>query len=170
MIWDALLVSAVATELGRRLEGARLRAIHLDPLGQRVFLFFREVTLGVDLTPGGGALTVSDPLAPIPGSHALPARVVDVTAPLDDRVLFIRLKRTRGTPGPWLCALELVTHQWNAVVAEGEELRVRGLLRSRAGERPLAVGALYRPPRPSVREGKDGRLSRARWRELLEDV
>ena len=170
LTWDSLLVAALAVELQRSLRHARLRAVHFDHEARQAHLFFREATLALDLHPERGTLVLGPPHPPTPGAHPLPCRVERVSAPPDDRVLLVEMRRRRGGGVPWLLAVELMTNQWNAVLAEGEERTVRALLRERSGDRPLGRGSPWLPPPPSPREGADGRLALERWLELLEGV
>lgn len=170
--WDALLTAATARELRRRLpahprEGARLRAFHLDHHARSLLLWFREGTLAFRLHPGAGALLLLDPAEPVEGARPLAATLRAVEAPPDDRILLLHLRKVRGGREPWLVAMELLTNQWNAVLAEGGDRRIRHILRERQGDRPIEVGGVYRPPPPTHREGIDGDLSLDRWRELL---
>jgi predicted ribosome quality control (RQC) complex YloA/Tae2 family protein len=175
--WDAPLTAAVAAALARRLgvaggrrRGARLRALHLDHEAQSLLLWFREATLLFRLHPAGGAALLLDPTEPLETARRLAATLESVEVPPDDRVLLLTVRKIRGGRERFTVAVELVTNQWNAVVAEGEERRVRHVLREREGERPLAVGSLYEPPPPSRREGASGDLDWERWLEILSGV
>lgn len=175
--WDAPLTAAVAAALTRRLgvttgrrPGARLRAILVDHEAQSLLLWFREATLLFRLHPGGGGVLLLDPAEPVETARSLSATLESVEAPPDDRVLLLGVRKVRGGRERFTVAVELVTNQWNAVVAEGEERRVRHVLRERQGERPLNVGSIYEPPPPSRREGASGDLGRERWLQILSGV
>ena len=165
--WDSLLVACVARVLRDRLEGARLRAVHLDRGDRSAILWFREATLAVRLHPERGALTLHEPRDPPPEARPLQARLRAVEAPPDDRVLRLGFLKVRGRNPVVDVVLELMTNQWNALVTEGPDRVVRHLLREREGERPLASGAPWTPPPPSDRAGRDGDLPLERWRMLL---
>ena len=167
LVWDAVLVQAVAVELRSRTLGSRLRAVHFDPVGRNALLFFREGTLALRLHPDVGALTLHGATDPLPPARALPCVLEEIVAPPDDRVLYLHLRRRRGRKVPYVLAIELATNQWNAVLVEGEGMQIRRVLREREGERALRPGLVYAPPPPSLREGVDGGLTLERWVELL---
>ena len=166
--WDAPLVRHLARELDELLSGSRLRALRLDGDARDLVLFFREHTLLWRLHPTRGGLRLLEPADPGPHDLRLPMRVRRIRAPLDERILIMELLPTRGGRKAMDLVVELLGNQWNAVVAEGPEARIRHVLVSREGDRPLTVGAGYQPPAPSPREGADGTLSLERWRALLE--
>jgi len=175
IVWDALLTAAVAEELrgelgtGRR-DGARLRAFTLDRDRRALVMWFRSATLVARLHPDEGALLLLDPAEPPDEVRNLAASLVAVQAPADDRLLHLYLRKVRGDRAGWIATLELMTNQWNAILTEGEERRIRHLLRTRRGSaRPLVVGERYDPPPPSERAGVDGSLSEAEWREIVGD-
>ncbi len=165
--WDSVLVAATRRELEGRLAGARLRAFLLDRGDRSLALWFREATLVARLHPTRGALTLHAPAEPPPGARPLQARLREVVAPPDDRILRLAFLRVRGRNPLVDVVLELMTNQWNALVTEGTGRTIRHLLREREGARPLAVGGAWAPPPPSAREGRDGRLTLERWRALL---
>jgi len=160
----------VAGELQQSLGGARLRAIHLDPVARTVLLFFREATLAVKLHPDDGAFALQEPMEPLAHARPFARTLVRVEAPPDDRLLLLHLRSVRGSREPWLLALELMANRSNAVLAEGDECRVRHVLREREGDAPLRRGLVYAPPPRSTREGLDGDYSLERWRALLTPV
>jgi predicted ribosome quality control (RQC) complex YloA/Tae2 family protein len=168
MTWDSLLTAAVARELHGALAGDRLRAIHLDHAGRSALLHFRRSTLVARLAPDDGRIVLGEVQDPLEEARPLAADVVEVEAPPDDRILLLRMRRPRGRREPVLVVLELMTQQWNLVVARGPDLRVRHLFREREGARVLRTGHPYRPPPPSDREGRDGELSLERWRAILD--
>jgi predicted ribosome quality control (RQC) complex YloA/Tae2 family protein len=174
LIWDPVLVASLARELRTRLTGARLRALHMDSVGQRVILFFREATLVAHLAPHEAGLVLEGPSEPIPLSRAFASAVVGVHAPPDDRVLELELRLARSRE-PRRIVLELLTNQVNVLVLQGEEGRIRHALVRRdgapapegRGSRALRPGLVYDPPPRSRREGADGSLSLDRWLALL---
>jgi predicted ribosome quality control (RQC) complex YloA/Tae2 family protein len=166
--WDAVLVGALAGELERRLRGARLRALYLDPGGRSALLFLREGTLAVRFRPEEAGVTLLDPSEPLPFARAYPATLEAVDAPPDDRLLLLRFRKARGRGASWLLALELLPNRWNAVWADGEGERIRHVLARREGDRPLRPGLPYAPPAASTREGADRNLPAERWMEILE--
>lgn len=168
--WDAPLVRHLAAELDRRLGGARLRALRLDGERRDLVLFFREHTLLWRLHPTRGGLRLHEPAEPGPADLRLAMRVRGVSSPPDERVLRVQLLPVRGGRQPMDVVVELVGNRWNALVTEGPEARIRHVLVTRDGSRRLSVGGSWSLPEPSPREGVGGDLTRARWRELLEDV
>ncbi|MDT8339986.1 MAG: NFACT RNA binding domain-containing protein [Longimicrobiales bacterium] len=165
--WDATLVAATARALRRRLRGGRVRAWQLDPVARRFTLYLREETVVWELHPTRLGLHLLAPVDPPAEARRLPARVVDVTAPPDDRVLSLALRRLRGAPARVDIHLELLPNQENAVLTEGSEGTVRALLRTRTGERPLRRGGCYHPPPPSGRAGATGDLPQETWAAVL---
>jgi predicted ribosome quality control (RQC) complex YloA/Tae2 family protein len=62
-----------------------------------------------------------------------------------------------------------MTNQWNALILEGEEERIRHLLWTRRStDRILSVGEIYTPPEGSRRRGIDRPLDSEKWREMVE--
>ena len=145
MIWDPCLARAVAAELGARLEGSRARALSFRREDLEVLVHFRDATLVVDLSPGRGVIILEPPTEPDEDAEPLPAVLVGVKAVSDERVIVMRFRRVRGRkPHPGLI-LELATNRWNAILAEGPEMRVRKRLRV-IRSRPLPVGQPWSPP------------------------
>jgi predicted ribosome quality control (RQC) complex YloA/Tae2 family protein len=167
MTWDSVLVAAAATELNASLGGKRLRAVHLDHHGRSALLHFPSVTLALRLHPEEGTLTRLEAGEPDPEASPIAGVVSEVLAPPDDRLLLIRGRRLRGSREAFLVAVELMTNQWNVVLAFGQDDRIRHVLRSRSDARVLRPGEAYLPPPPSTREGVRGDLSRERWHEVL---
>ena len=66
--------------------------------------------------------------------------------------------------------MELLGNQLNALVTEGSDRVLRHVLVRRQGKRNIVVGSQYTLPDPTRREGVDGTLSLARWKELLVPV
>jgi predicted ribosome quality control (RQC) complex YloA/Tae2 family protein len=167
--WDALLVRELARELDTRLAGHRLRAIRLDGSKRTLVLLFRELTLVWHLHPSRGALLLHPAADPASSDLRLASRVRQVHAPTDERILVVQLLPTRGRQR-WDLIVELLGNQWNALVAEGPERRIRHVLVRREGARTLQVGASYSPPAPSKREGSEAPIPLKRWLEVLEPV
>lgn len=170
IIWDSPLTAATAKDLDRALAGDRFRAFHMDRAGSSVLLYFRNATLTLRLAPDAGEIVLQEATEPLEEARTLAADVESVGAPPDDRVLLFRMRRPRGSRQPVLVAVELMTNQWNVVVAREWELTIRHVLRERTGGRPLRPGAAYEPPPPSSREGVEGDLTLERWKEILAPV
>jgi predicted ribosome quality control (RQC) complex YloA/Tae2 family protein len=168
MTWDAPLVSALARELAIRLKGDRLRA-HIFRWEEReITLFFRSGTLRWPLHPGRGWVTLDPPGEIPPEARPLSAQLQELYAPPDERILEMRLRRARGKVRRLRVVFELMTNQWNALLMEEEEERIRHLLWTRHLEdRPLVVGQKYRPPEPSSRRGIQDPFTAEEWRNLL---
>jgi hypothetical protein len=168
MVWDTLLVSALAEELDTLLRGARMRAHTFRWEARELALVFREGTLRWHLHPRMGWVTFS-PQGEVPeDARPLSARVVAVTALPDERHLEIRLHRDRGKRRTFRVVVELMTNQWNALLLEGEEGWIRHLLWTRRlDDRTLAIGHPYSPPRPSTRRGIETPLTLQEWRDLV---
>lgn len=171
MIWDAPLTAAVAKELESRLASARLRGHVFDWDRREVALFFRGHTLRWALHPRSGWVTL-DPAEDPPGSlRPLSAELLGVGALPDERVLRMRFRKVRGRVRDVQLVVELMTNQWNALMVEGPEERIRHLLWTRPQEdRPLVVGHPYRPPPPSSRRGIQDPPGREEWKAFLRDM
>ena len=167
--WDPLLVRELARELDDRLAGARLRALRLDGNGRDLVLLFRDATLAWPLHPERGAPVFLPASEPGPDDLPLASKVRCVRAPLDERILILELLPQRGR-GPRDLIVELLGNQWNALVVEGPEGRIRHVLVRRDAPRVARVGATYVPPPPSPRMGADGSLEERAWTEALEGV
>ncbi len=166
MIWDPCLARAVAAELRARLQGARARAVRLRREARVVLVHFRDATVEVDLSPRRGTVVVGLPTEPGEGAEPLPAVLAGVEAVRDERVIVMRFRRVRGRkPNPGLI-LELATNRWNAILAEGPELRVRKRLRI-VRSRPLPVGQPWAAPGDGRAAGTREIVDLERWRELM---
>jgi len=171
LIWDAPLCAAVARETAAQLDGARLEAILLDREPRNLLLFFREATLAFRLHPLEGDVALLEAREPPGQAHRCRARLREIVAPRDERLLLIQLQPPGGGAGPEGLVVELMTNQRNAIWIDVERNRIRRVLWEReVGERTLAAGARYRRPPPSDRKGIDEPLSLEAWRELLEPV
>ena len=169
MIWDPCLARAVAVELRARLQGARARAVHLHREARVVLVHFRDATLEVDLSPRRGTVVVGPPTEPDEGAEPLPAVLAGVEAVRDERVIVMRFRRVRGRkPNPGLI-LELATNRWNAILADGPELRVRKRLRI-VRSRPLPVGQPWAAPGDGRAGGTREIVNLERWKELVGDA
>ena len=166
MIWDPCLARAVAAELRQRLVGARARAVSFHREARVVQVDFRDATLEVDLGPGRGVIVVGPPSEPDVDAEPLPAVLARFEAVQDERVIVMRFRRVRGRkPHPALI-VELATNRWNAVFAEGPELRVRrrlGVVRSR----PHPVGQPWCSPAEGMGAPARTRVDLAGWRRLV---
>ncbi len=101
------------------------------------------------------------------GFRPLAAELLEVESPPDERILRFRFRKARGRVRSVQVIIELMTNQWNALLAEGEELWIRHLLWTRrSGDRVLEVGRAYRPPESSARMGVDDPLTDEEWRSL----
>ncbi len=168
MIWDSCLTRAVADELRGRLRGARARAVSFRREEREVVVYFRDATLVADLSANRGVVVVEPAMEPERDAEPLPAVLAEVEALWDERVLVMRFRRVRGRkPNPSLI-LELATNRWNAVYADGPDLRVRKRLRSVKGQ-VLRIGQPWVPP-----GGASGRARRevdgVGWRGLVEGL
>jgi len=169
MIWDAPLTAAVAKELNARLGGARLRghSFHWDD--RELVLFFRSETLRWSLHPRAGWVTLHPPLEPPEDSRPLSAKLVRVEAGPDERLLRFHFRKVRGHGRSVQVIVELMTNQWNALLVEGHDERIRHLLWTRRSKsRTLAIGAVYEPPAPPGRRGLERALTAEEWGELME--
>ena len=187
MIWDACLARGVAAELEERLRGERATAISFLRKERTVRVNLRDATLRVELAPRLGTITVGPASEREEGAEPLPAIVAGVRALPDERVIVVRFRRVRGKrPHPALI-VELATHRWNAVFAEGPELRIRRRLRVVGGKTPRVgqpwmgpgggrVAAGKGPGKESVgdwlagmaaAEGRRGMPERAEWDALM---
>lgn len=171
MIWDTLLVSALRRELEPLLGGDRLRG-HIFRWDQReLVLFFRSGTLRWHLHPEKGWMTLGAPEDPPEDARPLAAEVRRILAPPDERILEIHLQRPRGRARFYRLVVELMTNQWNALLLEGSEGRIRHLLWTRhLADRELVVGKRYHPPPPSNRKGIHASLDPGDWKALLEGL
>ncbi|MGI9628456.1 MAG: NFACT RNA binding domain-containing protein [Longimicrobiales bacterium] len=169
MIWDSCLVRAVAHELNQQIQGGRARASTFLREERQAVVYLRESTLIVDLSGGAGWILLKDAQEPPESADPLPARIAEVTTPHDERLLQIRFRRVRGKkPDPTLI-LELGTNRWNAVWAEGRELKVVRRLRV-DDRRPHQIGQPWEPRSGDERAGALGAMSREEWDRLLEGV
>ncbi len=129
MIWDACLARAVAAELHERLGGARATAISFLRAEREVRVNLRDATLRVELAPGLGTITVGPGSEREEGAEPLPAIVAEARALPDERIVVVRFRRVRGKrPHPALI-VELAANRWNALFAEGPDMRIRRRLR-----------------------------------------
>ena len=168
VLWDAPLVAAVARELGERLSDARLRAVRLDREARNLLLHFRSSTLLFRLHPLHGDVTLHEARDPAPEARTLKARLREVVAPPDERLLMLQLQPSGGSPDPEGLVIELMTNQWNAVWVDVGSGRIRRVLWPRElSGRTLAAGEPYRRPSPSERRGIDEPLTEEEWVELL---
>ena len=165
--WDSALVGATAAALDRRFGGARIQALHLDPDARRLSVFLREATLVWELHPERTGFRVVDPVPPPEEARRLPARLVGVSAPPDDRILILETRRVRGRPPRGRVILELIPNRENVIVTEGDDHTIRALLRTVEGERPVRRGHPWAPPPPTRRAGVDEALSPDAWDRLV---
>jgi hypothetical protein len=167
LLWDPLLVRQLARELDGALRGARLRALRLDGSTRDVALLFREATLVWCLHPAGGAPRILPPAEPASGDLPLTGRVRRVGSPADERIVVLEILPAHRGRSALDIRVELLGNQWNLVVTEGADARIRHVLLRRRGARDLVVGAAYAPPASSGREGCLEPLPFGRWQEIL---
>ncbi len=168
LIWDAPLTAATARELEARLGGARLSAALLDREPRNLLLFFREATLVFRLHPERGDVALLEATDPPGEARSLRARLREIHAPPDERLILFQLQPPGGAAEPEGIAVELMTNQWNAVWIAVGSGRIRRLLWPRElEERSLAPGEVYRPPEPSARRGIEKPMDEEEWTELL---
>ncbi|HSR42671.1 MAG TPA: NFACT RNA binding domain-containing protein [Longimicrobiales bacterium] len=171
LIWDAPLTAATARELEARLGGGRLSAVLLDREPRNLLLFFREATRVFRLHPERGDVALLEPTDPPGEARGLKARLREIHAPPDERLILFQLQPPGGAAEPEGIAVELMTNQWNAVWLAVGSGRIRGLLWPRELEgRSLAAGEIYRPPEPSDRRGIDAPMDEEEWMGLLTSV
>lgn len=161
--WDAPLTRQLAVELDRRLSGARLVAVRLDGDRRDLVLFFREHTLLWRLHPTRGWPLLRPPGEPAATDLRLAARVRAVVAPDDERLIRIELLPQRARQRATDLVVELLGNQWNAVVCDAADGRIRHVLVTRDGARSMRVGATWSPPPASGRAGRAGDLDRDWW-------
>lgn len=168
IIWDSLLTAALAQELDDRLRGQRVRAISFDYGARDVALFTRESTLLFRLHPQRGEILLDQPSEPPPEARPLPVRIRSVSSPPDERVLIFEMRRIRGARTATELVVELMTNQWNALLLEGPDRRIRHVLWSReSGGRHLQSGSVYQLPPLSTRLGlAEGEL-RDEWQDAF---
>ncbi len=167
MIWDSCLTRAVADEVRGRLRGTRARAVSFRREEREVVVYFRDSTLVADLSANRGVVVVEPAMEPEGDAEPLPAVMAGVEALWDERVLVMRFRRVRGRkPNPSLI-LELATNRWNAVFADGPDLRVRKRLRSVKGQ-VLRIGQPWVPPGASGRARRE--VDGEEWRGLVEGL
>ncbi len=176
MRWDPLIAAALARELENRFQRARLRALYLNGDDRRVLLFFREMTLALELHPTAGWLTRLPAAEPLDEARPLAARLVGVRDLPDESALVFSLQRVRGRDEGVELVAEWIGNRWNAAVVGYRSRVIRHVLVSREERaRSLTVGATYHPPPSTGREGADvlgaetesPGLGRERWREIL---
>jgi hypothetical protein len=167
LLWDPLLVRHLARELDGALRGARLRALRLDGSTREAALLFREATLHWSLHPAQGAPRVLPPAEPASGDLPLTGRVHRVGSPADERIVVLEILPIRRGRSALDIRVELLGNQWNLVVTEGADARIRHVLVRRRDRRDLVVGSAYAPPASSGREGCLEPLSLERWQEIL---
>ena len=169
MIWDALLVSALAEELKTLLHGKRLRGHAFRWSERELSLYFEEEALTWHLHPRKGWVIYTKGGGVPEEARALSAHIVDVRSPPDERILELSLRKPRGRIRAFRIVVELLTNQWNALLLDGETDVIRHLLWTRhSGPRSLSIGQRYTPPAPSTRLGIHAPLSEDEWTTLLQ--
>ena len=164
IVFDSVLVAALARELDGRWSKRRLDAVRFDAEERRVRLNFSDESWVWLLHPRAGVLA---PLAGGTGGSAAarpggtrsrgdrgllegPRRVMSVAAPPDTRSLILRLDGPE--PDDERLVFDLVTNRWNVLhVVAG---RVHSVLTPDLGRDPVRPGDSWNPP-----------VSRRRWAE-----
>ncbi len=164
--WDPILTAAIAAELNDTLAGARLKGIFLDHGAETLHVYFREMTVFVDLMPSGAGVELLGKSEPPEGSRTFPCTLSAVEPMADERVLVFVLTRIRGRGGAIRIVVEFAPSRRNATVVEGDEWTVRHVLLPHQGTRTPQVGRPY--PKPvSDRRGADTPLVLEDWLEIL---
>ncbi len=167
--WDSVLVRALAGELEGAFSGARASALELDAEERRLSLHFRDATLDWWLHPERAGLRIGPRRAATETAFRLPAVLVSVTAPPDERLLDFRFRRVRGRVRVVGLHVELVPGRETAIVTSGAEQRTSGWLRApRTPDGRVRMGQPYRPPAPTNRPGRLGELTEDEWTELAD--
>lgn len=167
--YDSLLVHYLAAELDERLRRRRLRGLALDPVRRIAVLEFDDDALSWHLHPTAGWLVsgraeVTPEMVPL----ARQTRVARVSAPPDERVIYIDLAAPRQPGRPKRLVVELLGNQWNLLALGVDERIVAALWRRRAGKRELRPGQRYLPPPTSgPRRGISAPITLEEWLGLF---
>jgi len=159
-----VLVRALASELDERLRGRSARpSLLFAPDLSATLVLDRGEALRFDLHPTRGWARIVS--APDDSGDEADARILGVSAPPDERVLFVELADLASFGSTRRrVVVELHTNQWNALVTAGGDDRIVSVLRGRdAGDRTLRIGARYRPPPPSHRYGAGDETREDAW-------
>lgn len=159
-----MLVRALARELDKRLRGRSARpSLLFAPDLSATLVLDRGEALRFDLHPTRGWTRIVP--APDDSDDEADARILGVSAPPDERVLFVELADLASFGSSRRrVVVELHTNQWNALVTAGGDDRIVAVLRGRdAGDRALRIGARYRPPPPSRRFGAGDETREDAW-------
>lgn len=155
--FDALLARALATELGQRLDGARIHTGRFDVARRSIRLATGRGTLVWDLRPTGRGprlLRAAREAGNLP--IAAGSRVREVRAVPDERILEISIRP--GAPdeptGVACIVLELFGPHSNAFALDHDGV-ILALLREGSASRPAARGRHRVAPPPSRRAGID---------------
>ncbi|HEX2188437.1 MAG TPA: NFACT RNA binding domain-containing protein [Longimicrobiaceae bacterium] len=162
--YDPVLVRALARELDARLRGRSARPTLLfAPDLSATLVLDRGEALRWDLHPTRGWTRIV--AAPDGEDDEPDARITGVSAPPDERVLFVDVQDLSSFGSTRRrVVVELHTNQWNALVTAGDEERIVAVLRGRdAGDRALRIGARYAPPPPSRRFGAGDEAREDAW-------
>jgi len=164
--WDALLTRHAARALDLELDGASLRALRFDGSERDLLMLFDDRTLVWRLHPSRGVFLMRPSTPPAPSDITHRARIRQVVAPVDERILRFELLPKRGGAHHDL-VVELMGNQWNALVVEASSGTVRHVLWSRDTARGHRVGERYALPPSQERAGPDGSFAEADWAALL---
>jgi len=170
--YDSLLVHYLAAELDARLHRRVLKGLALDPGRRIAVLEFDDDALSWHLHPSAGWLVPGRAeVTPESVPLARRTRIARVSAPPDERLIYIDLAAPRQPGRPARIAVELLGNQWNLLVLDADKRIVAALWRRRAGERELRPGQRYTAPTPSgSRRGLDSPVSLDEWLALLGPV
>jgi hypothetical protein len=170
--YDSLLVRALARELRDRLLGRPASALEFDRERPAVSLRTGRLTLLWDAHPARGGLHILDDAGRWTGNVALPrARIGDVGAPADERILTFRFEPLDpAAGGARALVLELIAPRWNALALDRDDVILAALRPRAGGARPLVPGERWLPPAGVPRRGAVVPLTHDEWRALLRDV
>lgn len=167
--FNALLVRALAIELGQRLDGARVHTGRFDAARRTIRLATGRGTLVWDLRPTGRGPRLL-PAAREEGNLPIPAgsHIRDFRALPDERILEISIgpEPPDEPTGVALVVLELFGPHSNAFALDRDGV-ILALLREGGASRPATRGATRVPPAPSGRAGIDAPPGLQVFREVL---
>jgi hypothetical protein len=172
---DAVLLSALAAELGELVNGAEVGWVTFDAAIRTARLVTRNrPSILFRLDPREGYVLNEDDPGPRPPRAELAGwqnlEVGSVTVPPDVRRLVIDLVAHGAEGRPRSLVVELHTNGWNALLLAPDSGRIVDLLSPRrAGERVPRRGAIYEPP-ASRRLWLDGIPTASEWTAELEGM
>lgn len=176
LVFDSVLVGALAREMDDRWSGRRLEALRFDRQSRAVWIEFADERWIWLLHPLHGALlpaAMAPGLSEDPGWQRSegrgmldgPRRVLSIRSPADTRVLIMELDGPEETEER--LAFDLVANRWNALhVVDG---RVAAVLVPDLGRSPVRPGDEWSAPE-SDRRWADAPPSPAEWRAGLDEL